>query len=89
MEKIINYNGKTLKVVAEKCTYPFCYYNFKIYELREKKHWWNLNKVEIISGSTICWSDNADFETKIMEEIEFYYAPKHIDNVEKFFSENS
>lgn len=88
MEKIINYNGKTLKIVAEKYVYPVCHYDYKVYELRKKKHWWNFSKVEIISGSTLWWTEDEDFEIKIMEKIEFHYAPKHINNVEKFFSEN-
>lgn len=88
MRKVINYNGKALEIIATKCTNPFCYYDYKIFELREKKHWWNCGRIEILSGSTIWWTDNDDFETKIMEKIETYYGSKHVDNVENFFNKS-
>ena len=85
MTKTINYNGRPLEIVATKCVHPFCYYEYKIYELCEKKHWWNFSRIEIISGSTFWWEDDEDFETKIMEKIRIHYGDKHADNVEKFF----
>lgn len=89
MVKEIEYNGKRLQIVASKYVHPFTYYDFKVFELREKKHWWNFSKVEIISGSTFWWTEDDDFETKIMEKITDHYLVKHSDNVEKFFTEKA
>lgn len=89
MRKEINYNGRTLEIIATKFVSPFCYYEYKVFELVEKKHWWNFRRIEVCSGSTFWWTDNEDFETKIMEKIELHYGDKHCDNVEKFFMKNS
>ena len=89
MRKEITYNGRKLEIVATRYLHPFVYYDFKVYELREKKHWWNRGRVEIISSSTFSWATNADFEIRVMDKIRFYYQDKLNDNVEKFFSKNS
>lgn len=86
MRKIINYNGRALEITAKKFVYPFCYYEYKVYELVEKKHWWNFSRIQIISGSTFWWKEDDDFETKIMEKIEFHYNDHHTDNITKFFA---
>ena len=45
MKKTINYNGRSLEIVATKFVHPFCYYDYKIYELCEdmltKDEWGN------------------------------------------------
>jgi hypothetical protein len=89
MRKEIIYNNIKLEIVATRHSQPFVYYDFKIYELREKKHWWNRSRVGIVSDSTYYWTSNVDFETKIMDEIKFYYQDKLDDNVESFFQKNS
>lgn len=89
MRKEITYNGKKLEIVATRYSHPFVYYDFKVYELREKKHWWNRGRIEIVSGSTVHWASNADFEIKIMDKIRFYYQDTLNDDVKKFFQKNS
>lgn len=89
MRKEITYNGRKLEIVATRYSYPFVYYDFKVYELRERKYWWSRDRVEIVSGSTFAWATNADFEIKIMDEIRFYYQDRLDNDVEKFFSKNS
>lgn len=85
MRKVINYNEKEIEIVATKITSPFVYYEYKVFELIKKKHWWNYSRSQIASGSTFWWSNEKDFETEIMHEIDIYYKTKTLNNVEKFF----
>lgn len=85
MRKVINYNEKEIEIIATKITSPFIYYEYRIFELLKKKHWWSDRRTEIVSGTTYWWSDEKDFETEIMHEIEIYYKTKTLNNVEKFF----
>ena len=85
MRKVINYNEKEIEIIATKITSPFIYYEYKIFELLKKKHWWNCRRTEIVSGTTFWWSNEKDFETEIMHEIDIYYKTKTLNNVEKFF----
>lgn len=89
MKKIIEFNGRILEIQAEERFYPVFCYDYTVQELREKKHWWNQGKVEVLSGSTLTWGEDYDFETVIKEKLEIIYGDKHRKNVEKFFRENS
>lgn len=85
MRKVISYNEKEIEIIATKCTNPFVYYEYKVFELIKKKYWWSCGRTQICSGTTFWWSNEKDFETEIMREIEIYYKTKTLNNVEKFF----
>ena len=89
MRKEINYNGRRLEVIATRFSFPVCYYEYTVNELLEKKHWWNSSRRQVLSGSTLAWGEDDDFETILMEKLEIVFGDKHTDNVQKFFQENS
>lgn len=74
MTKVIEYNGKKLEIyVIQRLDFKDPYYDYKVYEIVNKKHWWQFSRNEIICGSTFWWSDKDNFEEKIMSEIKQYF----------------